>query len=396
MTDLLYNDIEEQLRAGVRDILTGLAPVEAVLARIEPGHPHRPAIQEASLPGVPPHAIPTAYDPAVWHALAATLGVAGLAVPEAAGGFGASWRESAVVAEELGRSLAGTPFLGSAVLATALALRVGAADLLGPLAAGERTATLVVDLGTAPGGAFPALVTADGAGALTGTVRNVADAATADDLLVPATGPEGPGVYLVAAAAARRAPVVSLDLTRPLTDVTFDATPAVPLGDGQVWGDRARDAVGWALTVGAAVLAAEQLGLAQRCLDLTVDYLKERYQFGRQIGAFQALKHRAADLWIAVTQSRAVARFAADRVATDDPDAPVAVSLAQAHCSLTALRAAEECVQLHGGIGFTWEHPAHLYLKRAKADSLALGSAAVHRARLARLVELPEPGAANA
>jgi alkylation response protein AidB-like acyl-CoA dehydrogenase len=122
-----------------------------------------------------------------------------------------------------------------------------------------------------------------------------------------------------------------------------------------------------------------------------VDYLNVRYQFGRQIGGFQALKHRVADLWVAVSQARAVARYAADCVATDDPDAPTAVSVAQAHCSPIAVLAAEECVQLHGGIGFTWEHPAHLYLKRAKADSIALGTAGAHRARLATLVGLPAP-----
>jgi alkylation response protein AidB-like acyl-CoA dehydrogenase len=371
MTDLRYTDIEEELRASVRDVLTDRAPIASVLARAETSEP---------------------YDPALWRLLGAELGVAGLAVPEHAGGHGASWREVAVVAEELGRTLAGTPFLGSAVLATALALRAEASDVLGRLAAGELTVALAVDLATTPGSGFPAQVTADSAGALSGAVRNVADAITATRLLVPATGPEGPAVYLVDAEAARRDPVVSLDLTRPLTDVSFDATPAVPLG---VSGDRSRDALDGALSVGAAMLAAEQLGLAQRCLDMIVEYLKTRYQFGRQIGSFQALKHSAADLWIAVTQSRALARYAADCVATQDPDTAVAVSLAKAHCSETALRAAEECVQLHGGIGFTWEHPAHLYLKRAKADSLALGTAAAHRARLATLVNLPAPGAAE-
>jgi alkylation response protein AidB-like acyl-CoA dehydrogenase len=122
---------------------------------------------------------------------------------------------------------------------------------------------------------------------------------------------------------------------------------------------------------------------------MTVDYVKSRYQFGRPIGSFQALKHRLADVWVSVTHARAVARYAVACVTDGDADATVSVSLAQAYCSPMAVTAAEECVQLHGGIGFTWEHPAHLYLKRAKADSLLFGTAATHRARLGGLVGLP-------
>jgi alkylation response protein AidB-like acyl-CoA dehydrogenase len=137
------------------------------------------------------------------------------------------------------------------------------------------------------------------------------------------------------------------------------------------------------------MLAAEQLGLAERCLEMTVAYLKERRQFGRQIGSFQALKHRAADLWVGVTQARAAARYAAACLATADPDTPVAIALAKAACSDIAVRAAQECLQLHGGIGFTWEHPTHLYLKRAKSSSIGFGTADRHRASLAGLVDLP-------
>jgi alkylation response protein AidB-like acyl-CoA dehydrogenase len=143
------------------------------------------------------------------------------------------------------------------------------------------------------------------------------------------------------------------------------------------------------LAAGAGVLAAEQVGLAQRCLDMTVAYVKERRQFARPVGSFQALKHRLADLWVEVTQARAASRYAAACLATSDRDAKVAVALAQAYCSEVAVHAAQECVQLHGGIGFTWEHPAHLYLKRAKADSIAFGTADSHRAALASLVNLP-------
>jgi alkylation response protein AidB-like acyl-CoA dehydrogenase len=211
----------------------------------------------------------------------------------------------------------------------------------------------------------------------------VADAGAADQLLVPVVDGTQNAIHLVESAAARRDPVISLDLTRPLYDITFDASAS------QLIGQDAEAALATALTTGAALLAAEQVGLAQRCLDMAIEHLLTRYQFGRQIGSYQALKHRMADLWANVAQARAVARYAVTCVADGDPDAPVAASLAQAYCSPLAVRAAEECVQMHGGIGFTWEHPAHLYLKRAKADAIALGTASRHRARLAELVDLP-------
>lgn len=365
MTNLLYSDVDDQLRASVRDLLAARAPWTSVLPRAESGEP---------------------YDPALWPALARDLGVAGLAVSEADGGHGASWREAAVVAEELGRSVAGTPFLGSAVLATAAAQAAGASELVAGLAAGTTCGALAVGLATAPGTAYPQSVRFDG-GTLTGEMRGVADAAAASVLIVPAIGADGP--VLVSCADATVRPVTSLDLTRPLADVRFDGVPGSVLASGAA----AVAALDAALVAGAVVLASEQVGLAQRCLDLTVDYLKTRYQFGRQIGSFQALKHRCADLWAAIAQARAVARYAAsclgvDR-ADDDPDLAVAAALAQAYCSPIAVKAAEECVQLHGGIGFTWEHPAHLYLKRAKADSIAFGTASRHRSRLAELVNLP-------
>jgi alkylation response protein AidB-like acyl-CoA dehydrogenase len=137
------------------------------------------------------------------------------------------------------------------------------------------------------------------------------------------------------------------------------------------------------------MLASEQLGVATWCLETTVDYLKTRYQFGRLIGSYQALKHRVADLYVDISQARAVARYAAACAADGDADLPVAVAVAQAFNPLVAVRATEECMQLHGGIGFTWEYPVHLYMKRAKSTAIAFGSAAAHRAALAELVNLP-------
>ncbi|MEO6887202.1 MAG: acyl-CoA dehydrogenase family protein [Jatrophihabitantaceae bacterium] len=363
MTDLLYSEVEEQLRSSVRDLLNARAPLTKVLARTETTE---------------------LYDPALWTALAVDLGVAGLAVPESAGGHGASWREAAIVAEELGRSVAGTPFLSSSVIATSLATAVGADDLVAALASGQSTAAMAIALSAAPDGTFPVAVRHE-SGLLTGTVRSVADAHVADRLIVPSMGADGPALFLVDPAHALITPVISLDLTRPLSDVTFDAADGELLASG----DAAVHAFRTALIAGAALLASEQVGLADRCLELTVEYLKTRYQFGRQIGSFQALKHRAADLWAGIAQARAVARYAAACLADGDPDAAVAASVAQAYCGPIAVKAAEECVQLHGGIGFTWEHPAHLFLKRAKADAIALGTAGEHRARLAALVDLP-------
>jgi alkylation response protein AidB-like acyl-CoA dehydrogenase len=347
---LLYSEVEDDLRASVRRVLTDRSDSTAVLKRVEGAEP---------------------YDRALWRTLAADLGVAGLAVPEKFGGAGASWRETAVVAEELGRAVAPVPFLGQ-VLATAALLSVGDSELLPAVAAGARTVALVCPLGTRPGAAPLASL---------GTVTGVADAFAADVLLMSTVD----GLYAVETADAATTPVTSLDLTRPLCDVALDGAPARLLADGEA----ARRAWADALVVGAALLASEQLGVAEWCLETTVAHLKTRYQFGRPVGSFQALKHRLADLWVQVTQARAVARYAAGCVADGDPDAPVAASLAQAHCGPVAVRAAEECVQMLGGIGFTWEHPAHLYLKRAKADAIALGTAERHRAALAELVDLP-------
>ncbi|HEV7193934.1 MAG TPA: acyl-CoA dehydrogenase family protein [Jatrophihabitantaceae bacterium] len=362
MTDLLYTDVEEHLRSSVRDLISKRSTSAEALKRAETDEP---------------------YDPALWQALAG-LGVAGLAIDEPLGGAGASWREVAVVAEELGRSVAPTPFLGSAVVATAAAQAAGDTDLLARMASGEIIVTLAASLAGTPHAAGAAGLALTGT-TLTGSVTNVIDAITADVLLVPVRDGDAVSLVAVAAADTHRSDVASLDLTRPVSDLAFDNAPVTIVAEG----DAAQRAITNAWLVGSAILASEQLGLAQQCLDMTVDYVKSRYQFGRPIGSFQALKHRLADVWVSVTHARAVARYAVACVTDGDADATVSVSLAQAYCSPMAVTAAEECVQLHGGIGFTWEHPAHLYLKRAKADSLLFGTAATHRARLGGLVGLP-------
>jgi alkylation response protein AidB-like acyl-CoA dehydrogenase len=375
MPDLLYGEAETELRAAVRALFDDRSGWRDVLARTE---------------------TPETYDSGLWQALAADVGCAGLLIPEGQGGAGASYREAAVVAEESGRAVAPVPYLGSAVVATTALLAAGGDQLLTALADGTVTAALAVPFTAAPGAApaptvrlgAPGEAGDEGGYRLTGTVTGLADALTADVLLVPADGvPYGLYAVRTAEAGVSLAPVVSLDMTRQLADLTLDGVPGRRVASGET----ARQAVAAALTAGAAVLASEQLGTAERCLEITVAYLKERRQFARPIGSFQALKHRVADLWVGVTQARAAARYAAACLATGDPDTPVAVALAKAACSDIAVRAAEECVQLHGGIGFTWEHPAHLYLKRAKSSSIGFGTADRHRASLAGLINLPAP-----
>ena len=290
MTDLLYSEVEEDLRASVQSLLRDRSSLHRVLSRTESAE---------------------TVDVALWRALATDLGLAGLIVPEKLGGAGASAREAAVVLEELGRAVAPVPFLGSAVVATTVLLGCdGVDDLIGALARGERTAALAVPFSTPPGIVTPSVI-ADTEDLLVGTITSVADALAADVLLVPTDR----GLFQIdtAAVGVTVTPVVSFDMTRQLVDITFTGAAGALVAGVEA----GAAAVSHALTVGAALLASEQYGAAAWCLDETVDYMKNRYQFGRQIGSFQALKHRIADVWVDVTQARAVARYAADCVATE-------------------------------------------------------------------------------
>ena len=362
--NLLYTDTEEQLRASVRALLCDHAPWQAVLARTETDE---------------------LVDGKLWRRLGTDLGCAGLPVPEEWNGAGASWREMAVVAEELGRAVAPVPFLGNA-MATALLLELRVSDLLASIAAGELTAAVLVGAGTAPDDPLPQVVA--GGDRLHGAVASVGDVTAAELLLVLA------GETLFAVEAEAQGVVIrsvrSLDMTRPVADVVLDGAPGRALATGP----EVVAAVRRSLQLGAVLLAAEQLGVAERCLELTVEYLQTRRQFGRLIGEFQALKHRTADVWVRISQLRAVSRYAAQCAAAGSADLPVAAALAQAHASGTAQLAAQECLQLHGGIGFTWELPVHLYLKRAKSAAIWLGTPDRHRLALAHLLEIPPAGAA--
>ncbi|MGW0805762.1 acyl-CoA dehydrogenase family protein [Nonomuraea sp. NPDC002799] len=356
---LLYSEVEEELRSAVRGLLADRCPPAAVLKRIE-SEPHRRELLDSAN---------SVYDLDLWKTLAGEIGVAGLLVPEEHGGAGASAREAAVVLEELGRAVAPVPFFTSSVMATLALLPTGDA-LLGELAEGRKAAALAVSFAaSAYQPSRGASVRVEG-GRLSGSVTGVAGADVADVLLAPVDGT----LYAVEGASVEVVP--SLDLTRPVATITFSGAEARPVGACDV---------AEVLRSSAGLLASEQLGVAEWCLDTTLAYVRERHQFARPIGSFQAIKHRLADLWLDVVRARAAARGAAD-----DPS-PISVAVAQSWNAGVAVRVAEEALQLHGGIGMTWEHPIHLYLKRAKATEIALGTPGDHRAALGSLAGVPGP-----
>jgi alkylation response protein AidB-like acyl-CoA dehydrogenase len=331
------------------------------------------------------------FDAAVWTRLGTELGVLGLSVPEADGGVGGSLVDQAVAVEQLGASLACGPVFGTVFLAIPALVAASAgtvrAELLSEWVEGRRTAAFAV--ADRAGGFDPAAVsvTASRAGddwTLTGTVERVVDGGDADDLLVAAAGPDGVGLYVVDASASgvARTPLVTLDLTRPQATIQLSDAPARLVADS----GEAQRVIEHALQVGSALLAVEQVGAAQHLLDLSVDYAKTRLQFGRPIGSFQAVKHRLADLLVDLEHARSAAYHAVWALTDGSDDPALAASIAQATCSAAFARVATDTIQVHGGIGFTWEHQAHLYFKRATTDAALLGSAEQHRARVADLV----------
>lgn len=328
------------------------------------------------------------YDAAVWRRLGSELGVLGMSVPEADGGVGGSLVDQAVAVEEFGAALGCGPLFGTVYLAipALVACPPGAVrdELLAALVEGERTAAFAVNDSA---GAFDAsaTITASGSGdsaVLTGTANRVVDAGTADVVLVAAKGSDGVSLYCVDTADVQRTPLVTMDPTRPQADIVFTNSPARLLAGP----DEADRVITHALQVGSALLAVEQVGAAQHMLDLSVEYAKSRLQFGRHIGSFQAVKHRLADMLVDLEHARSTAYHAVWALTDGSDDPALAVSIAQATCSAAFSRIAADSIQVHGGIGFTWEHQAHLYFKRAATDAALLGSAEQHRARVAALV----------
>ncbi|MEB3071711.1 acyl-CoA dehydrogenase family protein [[Mycobacterium] vasticus] len=333
-----------------------------------------------------------AADPGVWSLLAGQLGLAGLIVPEEYGGGGFGFLDFALVAERVGAALLVGPLLSTVGAATAVTLSTDAelkSAYLPGLASGDRVGTLALaeESGNWDVTAVETTATtgADGQLRVTGVKMYVADGQHADVYLVSARSVTGTvGLYLVDAGIpeVRTAALSTLDLTRPQARVEFTGAPARPL----VEEEGAAALIERVMATAVVLLAAEQVGGAQKCLDMAVDYAKIRVQFGRPIGSFQAIKHKCADMLLDVESARSAAYYAAS-VLDDDSDSPlIAAALAKAHCSAAYTRVAGENIQIHGGIGFTWEHPAHLYFKRAKTSEILFGDPAWQRERLAQLV----------
>jgi len=321
----------------------------------------------------------TGFDPVVWGQASEQLGLAGLDIPEEYDGSGASFREVAVVMEALGSSLACLPFYSTAILAAGALLATddeeARKEYLPGIARGSTVATLAV---AEPGGAVaPDLHTyAEREGdhfVLTGTKCFVVDGHTADLLLVVARAPGGLTLFAVdgAAPGVSRFPMQTLDPTRKQARIELVAAGARPVGNegsaGEVL-DRVRDRA-------ALAIACEQLGTASKALAMSVEYAKTRVQFGRPIGSFQAVKHRCVDMAQRIEAARSATQWGAATLAEGSEVSGIAAALATV-CSIeAAVFATAENVQIHGGIGFTWEHPAHLYFRRARSSALLHGSA---------------------
>jgi alkylation response protein AidB-like acyl-CoA dehydrogenase len=328
------------------------------------------------------------YDSGLWGLMALQLGLHGLGLPEPFGGSGYGPEETTIVFEELGRALVPSPFFPTIALAARLLVEIGDAETnlryLPAIASGELIATVAIAEGTGswdPRDLSDVVATgSEQTWRLQGEKTTVLNADAAGLILVVVTAADGSSVYAVDAAApgVTIVPLSTLDLTRRQSKVRFDAAPATLVGE---YGTAA-SAVASMLDHACVALAAEQAGAAAELMRLSVDYAKLRHQFGRPIGAFQAIKHKLADMAFDVERMDSIVRHAATVAATSTPDLPVVAAMAKVFCSEAYFRVAADTIQIHGGIGFTWEHPAHLYFRRAKSSEYLLGSPARHRENL--------------
>jgi len=368
---------QDELRDGVRGMLARECPISLVREVVEKG---------------------TSPD-ALWSQMV-ELGWPALTVPEGAGGLGMGAVELAVVVEELGRVLAPGPYLPTVTEFAPVVAEAGSPEqrerFLGGVAAGELTGTLalVEESGSVDVGRVAATATPDGAGfVLHGMKQTVVEASSADEIAVIARTPDtrgddGVGAFVVARADLGVEPIEALDASRPLARVALDGV--------RVDADRALGAPGpgtavavrRAVDVATTALAVETVGAAQAIFDITLAYAKQREQFGSPIGSFQAIKHKFADMLVALERARATSYFAALTIAEDDDRRALATSTAKAAAGDCAALLAKEGIQIHGGIGYTWEHDMHLYVRRVKSSSLLFGNAAQHRARVADLIGL--------
>jgi alkylation response protein AidB-like acyl-CoA dehydrogenase len=368
---LAYSTEQQELRESVRRFLADRVPLPRVRELMDS---------------------PDGTDEKVWQYAGGQLGLQALAIPEEYGGAGYTFTEQAIVLEELGAALYPGPYLASAVLAATALLASSDErakhDLLPGIASGDTIATLAFteDDGSWEPDAIRLTATPGDGWLLDGHKNFVLDGATATLLLVVARAGDELALFAVNADAEglTRTALATLDQTRRLARCELSATPGTLIGAP---GEGA-EILSRVLDVAAIAMAAEQLGGAQRTLDMAVEYAKIRHQFGRPIGSFQAIKHRCADLLLEVESLRSAVVYAAAAVAEDSPEVPVLAALVKALASDTYFHVAAENIQIHGGIGFTWEHDAHLFFKRAKASELFLGDATYHRERLAARIGL--------
>lgn len=335
------------------------------------------------------------YDPAVWKRMANELGLHGIGTREELGGSGGTIEDLAVVFEELGRALTCGPFFATVALAIPAVLASGddgaIAELLPGLLDGTHIGTVILNDALGPwsvGAVTLSAIRTDAGYEINGSATMVLAGDVADVLLVAVRTESGISLFSVDGSAhgLTRQRSAALDRTRSIASLEFDSVAATLVGqDGQADAGLART-----FQLALVALAAEQVGGAQRCLDMAVDYATQRVQFGRPIGSFQAVKHRCADMLVAVESARSAAMHAAEVAASSAPGSDyalaIATSVAKAYCSKAFVDAALDMMRIHGGVGFTWEHDAHLYVRRAKSDALMFGSPAVHTERLADLV----------
>jgi alkylation response protein AidB-like acyl-CoA dehydrogenase len=331
------------------------------------------------------------YDPAVWGQMADQLGLQSLTIPEEYGGSGFSYVELIVVLEEMGAALLCAPYFSSVALAANALLTSGDHSakerLLPGIASGETIGTLAITEDNGrwdfDGVTLTATKAHDG-WTLDGHKMFVIDGHVADLVLVVGRTRKGLSLFGVKgdAEGLTRTPLPTMDQTRKQARLELASTPAWLIGKE----GGAEEGLSKTLDLAAVALSAEQVGGAQHCLDSSVDYAKTRIQFGRPIGSFQAIKHKCADMLLEVESAKSAAYYAGWAAAEDSDELPVVASLAKSYCSEAYFHAAAENIQIHGGIGFTWEHDAHLYFKRAKSSELLFGDPSYHRELLAQRI----------
>jgi alkylation response protein AidB-like acyl-CoA dehydrogenase len=364
--DFGLNEDQETLAKYARDFLTNECPTSFVRRMMDSD---------------------TAHDQAFYSHMA-ELGWMGIAIPEECGGGGMTYVDLGVLLEEMGRAIVPGPFFASVCLAAPLVLEAGSDDqkrtIAGGIATGERIATVAY---TEPSGRLDEegiQMSATDDGKLNGAKQFVLDAHVADTLLVAARSAAGVSLFVVDAAdsGVTITQQETMDATRRWCEVTFENVAGEPLGEpGGGWAPLERS-----LQRSLGMLSAECVGGAQRVLDMSVDYARERIQFGRPIGSFQAVKHKCAEMLVDVELARSAMYYAAWAASEEPAELALAASIAKAHCGEAYTRVASGGIHVHGGIGFTWEHDLHLYFKRAKVNEVFLGDPTYHRELVAQLV----------